>query len=139
MIVLYDALLPYAAYFALVLRIWVGANLVIHGRPKLGKGAEGAAGFAKTLGTPAVAAKAVTYLELVGGVFLIIGLIVPIVALLLMIQFAAISIAKKTKMRADYISPGKPSYEMDILYLILAIAIFVLGSGVLSIDLLIGV
>lgn len=139
MIAIYDALLPYAGYFALVLRVWVGANLVIHGRPKLGKGTEGAVGFAKTLGAPPGAAKAVTYLELVGGIFLVIGLIVPIVALLLIIQFAAISIAKKTKMHANYISPGKPSYEMDVLYLILAIAIFVLGSGVLSIDSLIGV
>lgn len=138
MIAIYDALVPYAGYLALVLRVWVGANLVIHSRPKMGKGAEGAAGFAKTLGAPAGSARAVTYLELIGGGFLIIGLIVPIVSLLFIIQFAAISIAKKMKMRADYISPGKPSYEIDILYLILSIAIFVLGSGVLSIDGLIG-
>jgi putative oxidoreductase len=138
MIAFYDALIPYAAYLALVLRVWVGANLIVHSKPKMGKGAEGAAGFAKTLGAPASSAKAVTYLELIGGIFLIVGLIVPIVALLFMIQFAAISIAKKTKMHIDYISPGKPSYEIDILYLILSIAIFVLGSGVLSVDRLIG-
>lgn len=138
MIAIYDALIPYAGFLALLLRVWVGANLAIHSRPKLGKGAEGAAGFAKTLGAPAIASKAVTYLELLGGIFLIIGLIVPVVALLFIIQFGAIAIAKRSKMKAQYIAPSKPSYEIDILYLILSIVIFVLGSGVLSLDSIIG-
>jgi putative oxidoreductase len=139
MIAIYDALMPYAPYLALLLRVWMGANLVIHSRPKLGEGATGARAFAKTLGVPAAAARAVTYLELFGGIFLIVGLIVPIVALLFIVQFAAISIAKRSKLHAEYTSPGKPSYEIDILYLILSIAILVLGSGVLSFDGLIGI
>lgn len=138
MIAIYSALIPYTGFLALLLRVWVGANLAIHSRPKLGKGAEGAAGFAKTLGAPAGASKAVTYLELLGGLFLIVGLIVPVVALLFIIQFGAIAIAKKSKMRAWYIASGKPSYEVDILYMMLSIAILVLGSGVLSLDSVIG-
>lgn len=139
MIAIYDILVPYTGYLALALRLWVGANLIIHARPKLGAGATGAAGFAKTLGAPGGAAKAVMYLELLGGIFLIIGLIVPVVAVLFIIQFVAISIAKSTKMHASYISPGKPSYEIDVLYLILSIVILVVGSGVLSLDALIGI
>ena len=139
MIAIYDILVPYTGYLALALRLWVGANFIIHARPKLGAGAAGAAGFAKTLGAPGGAAKAVTYLELLGGIFLIIGLIVPVVAVLFIIQFLAISIAKSVKMHASYINPGKASYEIDVLYLILSIVILVLGSGVLSLDALIGI
>lgn len=139
MIVIYDALIPYTGYLALVLRLWVGANLIVHARPKFGAGITGAMGFAKTLGAPASAARAVTYLELLGGVFLIIGLIVPVVAGLFIIQFAVIAIAKRSKLHSGYIDPGKPSYEIDILYLMLALVILVLGSGVLSLDALIGI
>ncbi len=139
MIALYDVLVPYTGYLALVLRVWVGGNLIIHSRPKFTKeGFVGSAGFAKSLGAPAGSARAVSYLELLGGIFLIIGLIVPIIAVLLIIQFVAISIAKRSKMHAEYISHGKPSFEIDILYLLLAIVILVVGSGVLSIDALIG-
>lgn len=86
------------------------------------------------MGMPAWTATTATYLELLGGIFLIIGLIVPIVAALFVIQFAAIIVMKKMKMYAEYIVSGKPSYEIDVLYLILAIVILVLGSGVLSLD-----
>ena len=137
MMAIYDILVPYAGYLALILRVWVGANLIVHARPKLGSGIPGAAGFAKMLGAPAGAAKAATYLELFGGIFLIIGLIVPVVATLFIIQFFTISIAKRMKLHAKYIDPAKPSYEIDILYLILSIVILVLGSGVLSLDVLI--
>ena len=41
---------------------------------------------------------------------------------------------KKRKMQADYISTGKPSYEVDALYLALALVLVFLGAGVLSLD-----
>ena len=138
MLAIYEVLTPYTGYLALLLRVWVGANLVIHSRPKMGKGAAQSVNWMKSMGMPGWTATAATYLELLGGIFLIIGLIVPIVAVLFIIQFAAITVMKKTKQHAEYISPGKPSYEIDILYLILAIVILVLGSGVLSLDALIG-
>ena len=134
MLAIYQALTPYTGYLALLVRVWVGGNLIIHSRPKLGKGAAQSANWMKSMGMPGWTAAAATYLELLGGVFLIIGLIVPIVAVLFIIQFAAIIVVKKTKMHAEYISSAKPSYEIDILYLILSIIILVLGSGVLSID-----
>jgi uncharacterized membrane protein YphA (DoxX/SURF4 family) len=47
-------------------------------------------------------------------------------------------IMKKTRMNAEYIAPGKASYEIDITYLILSIILIVLGAGVLSVDSVIG-
>jgi putative oxidoreductase len=138
MMAIYQALVPYAGYLALVLRLWVGGNLIIHSRPKLGKGTPQAANWMKSIGMPGWTAYAATYLELFGGIFLIIGLIVPVVAVLFVIQFASIIGMKRVKQHAEYISTSKPSLEIDVLYLMLSIVIFVLGSGVLSLDGLIG-
>jgi putative oxidoreductase len=139
MLAIYEVLTPYVGYLALVLRVWVGANLVNHSRPKLGKGLPQAVNWMKSMGVPGWTAPAATYLELFGGIFLIFGLITPIVALLFIIQFSSIIVMKKTKQKAEYIAVGKPSYEVDVLYLMLSIVILVLGSGLLSIDKLIGI
>ena len=131
-----DPLLPYAGYLALILRIWVGANFIIHARPRLGKGLAPTAQALKGLGVPAGATYAATALELVGGVFLILGLLVPIVGGLFVIFMASASIMKKRKMNAEYIGlgQGKPSYEVDALYLALALVLVFLGAGVFSLD-----
>ena len=97
---IYEALIPYTSYLALVLRVWVGANFVIHARPKTGKGAAQSVSWIKSVGYPGWTATAATYLELLGGIFLIIGLIVPVVAVLFIIQFAAITVMKKRKQHA---------------------------------------
>ena len=101
-------------------------------------GREQAIGFMKTMGVPEGAAVAAAILEFFGGFFLIAGLIVPIVALFFAIQFSAIIVMKKRKMKAVYISPGKPNYEIDATYLFLCIVLLVLGAGALSIDGLLG-
>ncbi len=80
---LLDVLIPYTGYLALALRVWIGANFIIHSRPKLGKeGMVQTTQFMKGLGIPVGAAYTATALELFGGIFLIVGLIVPVVAAL---------------------------------------------------------
>ncbi|MGI0078210.1 MAG: DoxX family protein [Nitrososphaerales archaeon] len=135
---LLEPLLPYTAYLALVLRVWVGANMITHARPKLGAGTKGTIRWIKSLGLPAGAAYLAIILELFGGIFLMIGLIVPIVALFIAIEMIANSLMKKYKMKAGYIVTGKASYEIDVLYLMLSIVLIVLGSGAASLDGLIG-
>ena len=63
-------------------------------------------------------------------------LIVPVVAAFVAIQFASIIGMKSFKMKAPYISMevNEPTYEVDALYLVLALVLVVLGAGVLSID-----
>ena len=129
-----DPLLPYVGYLALFLRVWVGANFVIHARPKLGQGMTQTTQWIKSMGMPAGAAYAAAALELGGGIALILGLLVPLVGALFVVFMAANSIMKKRKMHADYIVQGKPSYEIDALYLALALVLVFLGAGVFSID-----
>ncbi|MDA4118584.1 MAG: DoxX family protein [Thaumarchaeota archaeon] len=129
-----DPLLPYAGYLALILRVWVGANFIIHARPKPGQGISQTAQYMKGLGVPVGATYAATALELVGGLFLILGLLVPIVGAFFVIFMVSAAIMKKRKMHADYIAPNKPSYEVDVLYLALALVLVFLGAGVFSLD-----
>ena len=132
-----EPLLPYVPYLALLIRVVLGGSLMIHGYPKV-KNSQQAAGWMKSMGIPGVTAVLAGILEFFGGLLLVVGLIVPIVAIFLAIQFASISVMKKNKMKASYIATGKPSYEVDILYLLLAIVLIILGAGALSIDGLIG-
>jgi len=128
-----DPLIPYTGYLALILRVWVGANFVIHARPKLQSMPQTIQSM-KGLGVPAGATYAATALELGGGIALILGLLVPIVGLFFVLFMVSASVMKKRKMHADYISVGKPSYEIDVLYVALALALVFLGAGVLSLD-----
>jgi putative oxidoreductase len=86
------------------------------------------------MGLPAVAVSLATTLELVGGIFLIVGLIVPVVALFFAIEMISTSALNKLKMKRAYIG----GYELDVVYVLLAIVLFVLGGGALSIDSVIG-
>jgi putative oxidoreductase len=135
MTAIFDSLLPYAGYLAFILRLWVGANFIIHARPKLQHLPQTVQSM-KGMGVPAGATYAATALELVGGVALILGLLVPVVGLLFVVFMVANSIIKKRKLHADYISlsAGKPSLEIDALYLALALVLVFLGAGVLSLD-----
>jgi putative oxidoreductase len=134
-----DPTFAYVAYLALVTRIWVGANMMIHGYSKLKNLKHAASETKQTLGIPIGATYAATILEFFGGLFLIIGLIVPLIGVFFAIFMIANVIMKKTKMKAAYIDPGKASYEIDIIYLILSIVLIVLGAGALSVDSVIGI
>lgn len=136
---LLEPLLPDVAYLALVLRIVVGASLMVHGYPKLsGEGKKASIGFMKSQGVPGGAAVLAGILEFFGGSFLVVGLIVPIVAFFFILQFGSIVVLKGRKMKMKYIDPGKPNFEIDITYLLLALVLLVLGAGALSVDSLIG-
>jgi putative oxidoreductase len=112
----------------------MGANTMIHGYPKLKNMKQTAEETKQTLGIPTKATYTVAILEFFGGLFLIIGLIVPIIGLFFAIFMIANVIMKRRKMNAAYISTSKASYEIDITYLIISIILIVLGAGALSID-----
>jgi putative oxidoreductase len=116
----------------------MGTNVMIHGYPKLKNIKQTAQETKQTLGIPVGATYTATILEFFGGLFLIVGLIVPVVALFFAIFMLANVVMKKRKMNAAYIATNKPSYEIDITYLIISIILIVLGAGALSIDSVVG-
>jgi putative oxidoreductase len=131
---------PYGPELLLILRLGVGAAMALHGYPKAKGGRVQAEQWMKGMGIPPLAADLVTVLEFLGGVFLILGLLTPLVGLFFVIQFGSIIWMKKSKMHAKFISTeqGKPTYEIDAVYLLLALVFLVLGGGPLSLDRLLG-
>ncbi len=142
---LLDVLLPYVPYLALLMRIWFGANMMIHGFPKVvqtGQVAQmmaGWMGMQDKKGPVTAMVSTAAILEFFGGIFMIVGLIVPVVALFYVIFFGSIIIMKRFKMKSKYIDVANPSYEIDALYLMLAIVLLVLGAGAFSLDAMIGI
>ena len=121
---------------SLVLRVAVGAALFMHGLPKARGGWGKQSGrWVATMGVPPLAARLVTVLELFGGIFLVVGFLVPLVAAFFVVQFAAIVVMKVSRMKAGFMgSADKPGYELDFTYLLLALAILLIGAGAFSVD-----
>ena len=76
---------------ALILRLALGSLFIVHGYPKLTSGRKQGGEWMKSMGLPAAAASLATVLELLGGILLIVGLIVPIVAVLFAIEMVSTS------------------------------------------------
>ena len=125
--------MPYVPYLALLLRVWVGINFVAHGFPKLGKNRAQTLQWTKSLGVPAGLTYAAIVLEFFGGLSLVMGFIVPVVAFFIALEMMGASMLKKSKMKGQYIG-GTVAYELDVTYLLLAIALMVLGAGAFSLD-----
>mgnify|MGYP001477621769 CR=1 FL=1 len=140
MLGLLQVLNPYGPELLLILRIVTGAGLAIHGYP-LAKGGRVKAGqMMKSMGIPPFTADLSAVLMFLGGIFLVIGLLTPLVGLFFVILFGSIILMKMSKMHAKFIStePGKQTYEIDVLYLLLALIFLVLGAGPYSLDHLLG-
>jgi putative oxidoreductase len=126
-------------FLAILLRLIIGIALIIHGYPKFKPEVrQRLVQWMQSIGIPGAVVSLVAINEFFGGILLIIGFIVPVVSTLLIIQFLIITIAKKTRMKGSFMASDKPSYEVDLLYVLLALTILVIGSGPISIDRLIG-
>ncbi len=122
-------------------RVAVGAVLFQHGWTKVRGGAWKQSGqWIKSMGVPAFLAPLVMALEVLGGVFLILGLLVPIVALLFLLQMAGIILMKKIKMKATLLPKGQggSSYELDFVYIVVSLLLIAAGAGSISLDSLLG-
>jgi putative oxidoreductase len=136
---LLEPFLPSVAYLALAVRIWVGITLMIHGRPKLDKkNRDQAINFFGAKGVPPAGIYIGALLEFFGGLLLVVGFLVPIVAFLEAVYFLGIIAVKRTKDDAKYVAPGKPNFELDAYYVLISIVLVVLGAGAFSIDGLVG-
>ena len=134
-----EPLLSYTPYVALAARVMFGATLMMHGRPKLNKErrAQSIANFGAK-GVPPMAVILGTVLEFFGGLFLVVGLIVPVVAAFEAIYFLSIIEEKRTKDGAKFVAFGKPNFELEAFFVLLSLMLVALGAGALSIDGLLG-
>lgn len=121
------------AFVPTLLRVVVGATFLLHGLPKL-QNMAGTARFFGQLGFPLPEAVAlfIGLLEVVGGVLLILGLVTRWVALLFVCEMIVAIVLVKAKV--GYIAPPGQGAgaELDVLLLVGAFAVLVLGPGALA-------
>jgi putative oxidoreductase len=137
---LLEVLNPYPSVLLLILRLVTGGLLAVHGYRKVSGGRVHSEELMTRMGMTPIVADLVTLLELVGGIFLVVGLLTPLAGLLFALEFGGIILMKKTKMHSKLIDPepGKTSYETEVLFVLLSLVFLFMGAGAYSLDHLIG-
>ncbi len=131
MLSLFPQLLDFGVLGPVFLRIGLAAVFIAHGYPKLFKNFLGTAQFFESInirpGKFWVAVVGVT--EFFGGLLLLVGIFTQAVALLL--AFDMLVAIWKVKFKMGF----KDGYEFDLMLLLVALALVVLGPGAFSLDL----
>lgn len=132
---------------AIIIRVFVGALMIIHGYPKLfGPSRKMMRDNMKQLGIPGFLFDIAGLLEFIGGIALIFGFLTRIAALLFAIEMIGTTIINITKLYnapipRGYIEPIFKAtkgyiggWELDTVILAASIAILIIGPGIFSID-----
>jgi putative oxidoreductase len=120
---------------SLILRVAVGTVFIIHGYPKLTRAQRQQGGaWLKTVGMPAAMVPLGGIVEFFGGLALVLGLLTPIVAVLSSLWMLSTTWFSISKVKKKYAG----GYEIDVTLLLAALALALLGSGIYSIDHLLG-
>lgn len=124
-----------AGWAPLSLRLIIGLVFIIHGLPKLKDTAKTVEAF-KHMGAPfaGIAAPYVAVAEFFGGTFLLLGLLTRVAAAALAIVMLGAIFTNKFRQRKKF----KGGTELEWLLLAALVALFFIGAGELSLDMLIG-
>ena len=136
---LLEPLISFTPYLALLVRVWFGITLMIHGRPKLNRErrAQSIENF-RAKGVPPIAVVLGTIIEFFGGLLLVVGFLVTFVAAVEAVYFLSIIQEKRAKDKAKYVAFGKPNYELEAFLVLVSLVLLVLGAGAFSLDGLLG-
>jgi len=133
-------------WVTLVLRLVIGVGFIVHGWAKISRGT---AGFGKLLAWigvpfPQASAAVTAYVELIGGIVLILGLwtrftVIPlaitmIVAMLTINVRYGFSSIKTIGLTPEGPLFGPPGYEINLVYLAGLFALLLLGPGKWSVE-----
>jgi putative oxidoreductase len=125
-----------APYGLAILRIVLGIAFLVHGWQKFAGGIDNVAGFFASLGIPAATffAYVVSIVELVGGLFLIIGFLTQWSAILLFINMLGAIIFRFWGQGVPFIEGGGISWEKEAVFGAAALCLALAGPGVWSVD-----
>lgn len=136
----------YNNWAPLFLRFIIGYGFIAHGWVKWTRGPAGLEKLLHQMGVPFASAMAhvLPYLELFGGLALMIGLFVSIISipLIAIMLTAMLTIHLKygfSSVNTIGLSPdgpifGPPGYEINLVYIASLLALIVSGAGVFSVD-----
>jgi putative oxidoreductase len=117
----------------LLLRIVMGAAFILHGWAKI----QNPSGWINAMGVegvPAFLQVLAALAEFGGGIALILGLLTPLAALGIVCQMLAALFLVHFPMGHSFVATGGPSYELPLVYLVLAVLLLLLGPGRWSLD-----
>jgi putative oxidoreductase len=120
---------------ALVIRVIVGPIMAYHGWSKIDGGV---GNFAQTVTMldvpfPELVARMVVLIEFAGGIFLVLGLLTRLWALLLAIQMIAIVFVVKWDVGVIG-EGGRTGYELDLAIAACALGLLLIGPGRFALD-----
>jgi putative oxidoreductase len=111
----------------LPIRILAGVTFIAHGLPKF-EDLAGTQGFFGSIGLPPELALPIGLLEVIGGIFLLVGVVTRIAAALLIIDMIGAIILVK-------ISDGfVGGYEVELLLIAISISLLLTGPGRVSVE-----
>ena len=117
----------------LILRVILGVSFFIHGLVKFQGGIENIAGWFESIGLPGALAYVVAFVEMVGGLAVVIGLGTRIVSVLL--SLVMIGAIIKVKLAVGFLGNGQMAgYELDLAFLAMAVVIAINGSNIFALD-----
>lgn len=115
------------AYGSLPIRIVAGITFVAHGLPKF-ENIAGTQGFFGSIGLPPELALPVGLLEVIGGIFLLVGVVTRISAALLIIDMiGAIVLVRLPDGFVD-------GYELESLLIAISVSLLITGPGRISVE-----
>jgi putative oxidoreductase len=116
-----------------IMRVVLGILLVAHGINKLQMGLGNVEAWFNSMGIPGFLAYGVVAIELVGGLFLIIGLFTRYVAALVVLMLVGAILS--VKLPAGLLGNGEGAgYELDLSFIVIAIYLMFTGKSPLSAD-----
>jgi putative oxidoreductase len=113
----------------LLLRIFVGVAFVLHGWGKV----RDVGGFSAANGVPVFLGAAAAYVQFVGGLLLVVGLLTPLAALGIG-GTMVVAVVMLVRAGESFINPGGHSWESAALYAVLMLCLMMLGAGRYSLD-----
>jgi putative oxidoreductase len=134
------------AWYAIPLRLIVGLGFMQHGYAKLARGPEDFINVLHVIGVPSpfLFGWATIIVEILGGLFIVLGALVPLAAIpMVIVLLVAIftvhlpngfSSIKLQSFDGAGVHFGQPGYETDLLYLAGLVALCIGGAGPLSVD-----
>jgi putative oxidoreductase len=117
------------AYGPLSIRIVAGITFIAHGLPKF-ENIAGTQGFFGSVSLPPELAIPIGLLEVIGGIFLLIGVVTRIAAALFIIEIEMIGAIFLVKLPDGFVG----GYELESLLIAIAVSLLLTGPGRISIE-----
>jgi len=131
-----DLLGIHVSIAALLLRLVIGVTFIIHGYPKFSAQQRKQGGeWMKSMGLSSGFILFGAIIEFFGGIALVLGLFVRIIAPLFALWMLSTTWLSKAKMGKKFAG----GYEIDVVLLVASLALAAIGAGVFSIDYLLGI